>query len=126
MENMPFVESWVVKRTGELHYLCRLCGHTDDDHGNEEEFRRHLSSWCHRIRIMQKEALFCKVCNLQTNYPSEYKKHVRTKAHLRNENPSMNPPLKCTACATAFLCKTEEARHLATPKHAKNVAKTDS
>lgn len=119
MENAPFVETWIVKRTQERHYLCRLCGRVDDDHGNEAEFQRHLSSWGHKIRSMQREALFCKICELQFNYPSELKKHVASKSHKHKEDPSLKPELKCDICNVTFAYKVEETRHLASKKHAK-------
>lgn len=127
MDPLPtFVDSWVVKRTGERHYVCRLCAPYHEDHGIEEGLRRHLSSWSHKIRIMQREALFCKVCNLQSNYPSQYKKHLNSKNHKQKENPELKLDLKCDACSVSFSCKADQQRHLETKKHMKNLQPKDT
>ena len=120
MELLPkYVDTWIVKRTGEQHYLCKLCGRVDDDHGNEAEFQRHLSSWHHKIRIMQRDALHCKVCDIQFHYPSSLKKHLASKSHKFKEDPSLRPEFKCDICNVTFSYKIEEMRHLASKKHAK-------
>jgi hypothetical protein len=90
-----------VKRTGERHYLCRMCGGVNDDHGTEVEFQRHLSSWPHRSKIMQREALRCKICDIQCKYPSALASHIRSKAHLRKENPE-STSVACEACGVRF------------------------
>jgi hypothetical protein len=120
MESLPFVESWVVKRTGERHYLCRMCGRVDEDHGTEVEFQRHLSSWPHRSKIMQREALRCTVCDIQFKYPSAIAIHRQSKAHLRKVNPEPTLELFCEPCGTHFRCQKERERHLSSKKHASN------
>lgn len=118
MEPLPkFVETWVVTRTGERHYLCRLCGRVDDDHGNENEFRRHLSSWGHMIRVKKMEALYCATCDRQYQFQSHFDSHMKSRIH----NPRTKPELKCDVCDTKFSCKSEQLKHLQTKKHAKNL-----
>lgn len=119
------IESWILKRTGEKHYLCRLCGGPNDDHGTEDEFQRHLSSWEHKINIKKMESLFCKVCTMRFPCKSKYNRHIESKSHKQKEDPTLKPNFKCEACNVKFLCKREEERHLATNKHAKNLSKTD-
>ena len=118
MESLPFVETWVVKRTGLRHYLCRLCGGVDDDHGTEAEFQRHLSSWPHRSKIMQREALRCTLCDLQFRYPSAIALHRQSKAHRMKEDPSLKPADTCEVCAIHFGSHKDYVRHLGSKKHA--------
>jgi hypothetical protein len=125
MENLPpHVETWVVKRTQERHYLCRLCGKQDEDHGNADEFQQHLSSWPHRIIVRNMEALYCTPCGMQCRYPSVYKIHLKSNAHKQKENPQPKVDLRCEVCNVNFRGRTEIERHLLTKKHAKH-AKTD-
>lgn len=129
MDNLPkYISTWVVNRTRERHYLCRLCAGPSHDHGTEESFQRHLSSWGHRIRVREMEAMYCNVCSLQFNYPSKFKSHLKTKAHCHKVNPQPKPIIEyaCVSCNVKFESRKDEIRHLATRKHAKNVAKTDS
>ena len=72
------------------------------------------------------EALHCKACDIQFKYPSHFNIHVKSKAHHFKVNPESRPALSCDACSVHFRSYKEGARHLATKKHAKNVAKTDS
>lgn len=126
MNNLPkYINTWIVNRTRERHYLCRLCAGPGDDHGTEESFQRHLSSWGHKIRIQEMEAMYCNICSLQFYYPSHHKAHLKTRAHIFKENPSLRPTMRCDSCNIQFRSFKEEERHLATRKHAKNVAKTD-
>lgn len=126
MDNLPkYIETWVVKRTQERHYLCRLCSGPNDDHGTEETFRSHLSSWDHKIRIRKMEALRCKVCDIQFNYPSHFNAHMKTKAHKFKVDPSSRPSMACEACNVQFRSFKEESRHIATKKHIANSLKTD-
>jgi len=125
MDNLPkYVESWVVKRTQEKHYLCRLCAGPNDDHGIEESFRKHLSSWDHKIRIRKMEALHCKVCSIQFRYPSQFHAHTKSKAHNNKQNPQPKPIVEysCGCCNTKFDSKKDELRHLTTKKHIKNAS----
>jgi hypothetical protein len=125
MENLPpHVETWVVKRTQERHYLCRLCGKQDEDHGNADEFQQHLSSWPHRIIVRIMEALYCKPCGMQCRYPSVYNLHIRSKAHKQKENPQPPAVYDCDVCNVVIQSHKDKLRHLLTKKHAKH-AKTD-
>ena len=127
MENLPvFVETWIVKRTQERHYLCRLCGGHDDDHGNVAEFQQHLSSWDHKIIVRNMEALYCNVCSMQCRYPSVYNIHIKSKAHLQKENPQPKSIVihDCEVCNVVIHSHKDKLRHLLTKKHAKH-AKTD-
>lgn len=128
MEKLPtYVETWVVKRTQERHYLCRLCGSINDDHGNEEMFRIHLSSWNHRLIIRKMEALFCKSCSIQCKYPSHYNAHIKSKSHIKKETPESKPKIdyRCEVCNIEFGSRKDEIRHLATKKHIKKVTPSD-
>lgn len=126
MNNLPkYVEIWVVKRTQERHYLCRLCAGPNDDHGVEESFRNHLSSWEHKIRVRKMDELRCKLCDIQFRYPSHYKAHVQSKSHKLKENPSLKPSMKCDACNVHFRSFKEESRHIQTKKHAKCMEKAN-
>ena len=125
MDNLPkYIESWVVKRTQEKHYLCRLCSGPTGDDGIEESFRTHLSSWDHKIRVRKMEALRCKVCDIQFRYPSHFNAHVKSKTHKWKVDPSTKPSkdYSCTCCNVTFDSKKDEDIHLTTKKHAKNSA----
>lgn len=127
MESLPtYVETWILKSTGERHYLCRLCGGPNDDHGVEAAFRRHLRTEFHIKKVRHMESLYCKVCDIRCKYLSHYQAHINTKAHKQKEDPSTKPVWKCEACSMPFRCRAEEVRHLATAKHKKNSLKTDS
>lgn len=124
--NLPkYISTWIVNRTRERHYLCRLCAGPSHDHGTEESFQTHLSSWGHKIRIQRMEAMYCHVCSLQFKYQSHYNAHLKTKAHRFKVDPSSKPSMRCDACNIDFRSFKEEERHIATRKHAKNAAKTD-
>lgn len=124
MNNLSkYIETWVVKRTQERHYLCRLCAGPNDDHGIEESFQRHLSSWGHKIRIKKMEELFCKVCSIQFKYPSHFKAHLQSKSHCNKADPSTKPNMTCESCNVHFRSFKEQERHNATQKHAKNTSK---
>ena len=123
MENLPdYVETWILKRTGERHYLCRLCGRINDDHGTEAEFQRHLSSWPHRIRILKMEQFHCTVCDLQCKYQSIYNTHLKSKGHIQKVNPQPKPTYDCETCKVILRGRTEYERHNATSKHMRRVA----
>ena len=127
MEPLPaYIETWVLKRTGERHYLCRLCGGPNDDHGSEVFFRRHLQTTFHLNKVRHMESLYCTVCNLRFEFDSKYKRHISSTAHRHKADPSTKPVFHCDACDMPFRCRAEEIRHLATAKHRKNVSKTDS
>lgn len=129
MDKLPnYIETWVVKRTQERHYLCRLCAGPNDDHGPEETFQNHLSSWDHKIRIRKMNALFCKACDIQFRYPSHFRAHTISKSHIWNINPETKPTnvFACTCCNASFVSKKDELKHLATRKHAKNMAKHEN
>lgn len=116
----PYITSWVVLRTKERHFLCKLCSGPSGDHGNEESFHRHLSSWSHKIRIREMEALHCNACNLQCRYPSQYKIHIQSKRHKQNVNNEPKPDLKCEACNVSFQCRAIQQAHIKTAKHLRN------
>ena len=121
MNNLPpYVTAWVVLRTKERHFLCKLCSGPSGDHGNEEAFQRHLSSWGHKIRIREMEAIHCKACNLQCKYPSQYKTHIKSKSHNQKMNPEPKSELRCEACNVSFQCRAIEQTHLKTAKHLRN------
>ena len=127
MNPLPwYVETWTVTRTQEKHYLCRLCAGADYDHGTEESFRIHLSSWSHKIRVRKMDTLFCKVCSIQFRYPSHYNAHLKSKAHKFKETPSLKPIMSCESCNVQFGSYKEQSRHLATKKHAKNAVKPET
>lgn len=127
MDPLPkFIDSWIVNRTGERHYLCRLCDNEHGDHGTEYAFRLHLNSRSHMFKIRQMEQLYCKTCSLQFKFPSHYKKHIESKAHKWKEHPNYTPKLKCDVCDTTFSCKSEQQKHLETKKHAKNLQPKDT
>jgi DNA adenine methylase len=120
MDPLPkYVDSWIVNRTGERHYLCRLCGHIDEDHGNESEFQRHLSSWPHKIRIKKMEALRCKTCDIQFKYQSHYNSHIESKSHKLKVDPSLKPSLSCDHCNFTFRTRAEYYRHINSDRHKK-------
>lgn len=124
MDPLPsYVESWVRKATGERHYLCRLCGGPNDDHGPEVFFRRHLQTLFHQNKVRQMESLHCTICDIRFDFNSKYQRHLESKAHKQKENPALKPVFKCDACSIGFRSRAEEVRHLATAKHTKNTAK---
>ena len=116
------IKSWVIRRTGNRKYECKLC-HMEIV--NTEQLRFHLRNGYHIKKVMQQAALHCDLCNLQCKYQSVYNTHIKSKAHLQKENPQPIIEYKCDDCAVKFRCRREKERHLTTKKHAK-LAKTDS
>lgn len=116
----PYVKSWIITRTQETRYQCSLCtsGYLTH-HGDIAGIRCHLRSRQHIEKIMQQEALFCKVCQLQCKFPSQYKLHLDTKAHKQKENPQpkVKKIYRCELCDVVFQSQKDELRHLVTKKH---------
>lgn len=75
------------------------------------------------IRVREMERMYCNVCSHQFNYPSHYNAHLKTKAHMFKENPQPPVDYSCSCCNVNLISKKDQLRHLATQKHAKNVAK---
>lgn len=120
---MEYIEQWVVKRTGEIRYGCKLCSRSDI--GGTLGLDCHLKYSNHNRKIMQLDELHCKACDLHCKYPSVFNVHIRSKTHIQKVNPQPITELKCETCSVNFRCNRELKRHLATKKHAK-LAKTDS
>jgi uncharacterized C2H2 Zn-finger protein len=113
--NLPeYVKSWVIKRTGNRKYECKLC-HMEIV--NTEMMRLHLRNWYHIKKVMQQTALHCDLCNLQFKFQSAYDKHINTKSHVQKENPQPAIEHKCEDCAVKFSCRKQMEIHLATKKH---------
>ena len=116
-----FVKTWLVK-SGERKYLCLYCRSKDSILGDTaEEFKVHLSSWEHRIRVRQMEAKCCKLCDLQFRYLSHYNAHLKTKGHALKANPELKSEIKCDACQFKFRTPAEYKRHIASARHKKTV-----
>ena len=127
MEFPSYVDSWVIKRTQETRYQCTLCSKGfDKHHGGLLGIQWHLRSRSHIERIMEQENMFCKICNLQSKFPSHYKAHIESKAHKQKENPELKPNLSCSVCSVKFRSYEEEKRHLLTKKHQKRVLQSAS
>jgi hypothetical protein len=125
MEFPSYVDSWVIKRTQETRYQCTLCTKGfDRHHGGLLGIQCRLRSRPHIERIMQQEALFCTICQLQCKFPSQYKAHTESKAHKQKENPHLKPNLKCDACNVKFRSFEEQKRHLVTKKHQKRLTQS--
>lgn len=127
MELPSYVVPVWMKGRSETWYKCMLCDPVTP-YGNSMDIQRHLSSSFHNKIRMQQESFFCKVCDLQCKSKSKYQRHVNGIRHKEKETPLPKSivELKCDFCSVSFTCKADETRHLATTKHAKNVAKMDS
>lgn len=108
------IKSWVIKRTGNRKYECKLC-HMEIV--NTEQLRFHLRNGYHIKKVMQEIALHCDLCNLQFKFQSAYDIHIKTKKHLHKENPQPAIEHKCEDCAVKFSCRKQMELHLATKKH---------
>lgn len=119
----PYVDTWVLKRNGERHYLCRLRGGVNDDHGDEAAFRQHLRSPIHLVKIRRMESLHCTVCDMQFRFPSLFRNHTLSKSHQQKVNPQPKPvsEFKCEPCGVVFSNQKDYARHLDTRKHMRKI-----
>lgn len=108
------IKSWVIRRTGNRKYECKLC-HMEI--GGTEQMRFHLRNGYHIKKVMQEIALHCDLCNLQCKYQSVYDKHIKTKKHLQKENPQPAIEHKCDDCKITFQSNKDKLRHLISKKH---------
>ena len=124
MDGLPsYVNSWIIRRTQETRYQCSICTKGFmTHHGDIVGIRCHLTSRQHIEKIMEQEALFCKICQVKCKHPSQYKIHIETKGHKQKENPQLKSELKCEVCDVKFRSYVEEARHRITKKHSNMVA----